>query len=466
MKGPIMPMNSGEIINDFNYKNKVIPNHNHMRREDLDENEKFMNYNKNIRISQEPNNYINNENIIASTQNVIEQNDFMNMQCSVNNYQKILQDFQYLNALLNRKNLALENELSLLKNKYNDTKLDIDDINKHILICKENQEKIISDLTEKNNYLENILSKKVNDNNKNMDENNKEILNNKNNINLNLFIYKMKKIFKNNIEMNDEIKDEDYLNIISNNIIQLNDELIKCKKDIEQKDFEINNLKNENKSLKLKIQQINYNNKQSINVSKEYSSNYFNSSTDCFVEKKPRIVHNNLINLTNDNISDFLLKDNYSNYSGQIKRPNFQAKFTPFSHSPLRNNFINNLSRTPLLENLKKKTYNINNNNNNNNNNIHFNKKYGFTNNNNEKRLINSRSYGSLKIKSLNQFNNNNDMNTMDNYMTPKVNLVNQQCINSKNSLQCLMNNVAQLETALKNTQNNIDVNPINNFNC
>jgi hypothetical protein len=276
----------------------------------------------------------------------------------------------------------------------------------------------------------------------------------------------MKKIFKDNIEMNDEIKDEDYLNIISNNIIQLNDELIKCKKDIEQKDFEINNLKNENKSLKLKIQQINYNNKQSINVSKEYSTNYFNSSTDCFVEKKPRIVHNNLINLTNDNISDFLLKDNYSNYSGQIKKPNFQAKFTPFSRSPLRNNFINNLSKTPLLENFKKKTYNINNNNNNNN--IHFNKKYGFTNNNNnnEKRLINSRSYGSLKIKSLNQFINNNDMNTLDKYMTPKVNLVNQQCINSKNSLQCLMNNVAQLETALKNTQNNIDVNPINNFNC
>ena len=255
MKDPIMSINTGKISNDYNYKNNVnvISNHN---------------------LCQKP------ENIICSTQQIMEENDYMNVKYSVNNYQKILQDFQYLNALLNKKNIALENELELLKNKYNEAKNDIDDINKHISICKENQEKVMSDLIERNDYLENLLSKNVNenlnvnnneDNNKNnINKNNEnELSNYKKNMNLNLFIYKMKKIFKNDIEMNDKITDEEYLNQISNNIIKINDELIKCKSDIEQKDLEINNLKNENKTLKLKLQQLNYNNnnKQSINAS-------------------------------------------------------------------------------------------------------------------------------------------------------------------------------------------------------
>ena len=104
---------------------------------------------------------------------------------------------QYLNSFLNKKNLALESQLELIKNKYNEAKADIDDINKHISFCKENQDKIISDLIERNNYLENLFSKENNKNDNKLDikKEKEEISNNKSNINLHLFIYKMKKYF-------------------------------------------------------------------------------------------------------------------------------------------------------------------------------------------------------------------------------------------------------------------------------
>ena len=77
-----------------------------------------------------------------------------------------------------------------------------------------------------------------------------------------------------------------------------------------------------------------------------------------------------------------------------------------------------------------------------------------------EKKLINSRSIGALKYKTLNDFENDKNNNK---YQLPKATLVYQQCQNSKNSLQNLMNNVAQLENVLKDAQNNIYENDIDN---
>lgn len=451
MNDPMMPINHGAIMNNYNYKKNYIPNN--LRIEDVNSNDNIINYNS-LKINDDQNNnnidIDNNNNIISSTHEIIGQNKYIKAQRPLNNYQKIIQDLQYINAFLNKKNLDLENELEHLKNKYNSTKNDLNDINKHISICKENQDKIIKDLDERNNYLENLLMK--NENNINKDE----LLDNKKNINLNLFIYKMKKIFKNNMEVNENIKDEEYLNIISDNISKINDELIKYKKDIEKKDAEIKQLKNENQVLKLKLSQNNYNNKHQIIASNDPSSNYCDPSID-YITEKPSMTRRKLLHIANDNISNFDYKDNYSNYSNsQVKVPIYPMKYSSYSPSPLRSNFINNLPKTPTVGNVNNKTYDID-------------YKASYKRNglmrNMERKLMNSHSIASLKFKTLNEYENNKRHN-MNKYQLPKATLVNQQCINSKNSLQSLMNNVTQLENALKNAQKNIDANCIDNINC
>jgi predicted nucleic acid-binding Zn-ribbon protein len=119
--------------------------------------------------------------------------------------ENIIQNLQYTNSLLNQRNISLEKELEKIKNKYNLCKQDLNNINKHISICKNNQDKIIKDLRERNDYLEQL--------NTNSKENNK----------LNSFIKKMKILFNNNNIEGEDIKDEDYLDIIGNNIIKMNE---------------------------------------------------------------------------------------------------------------------------------------------------------------------------------------------------------------------------------------------------
>ena len=419
------------IINDNNYKNI---------------NDHIINYKNNLDIDDDQNCSNNqNQNIIFSTKKILGLNENINNQYGLNNYQKIIQDLQYSNAFLNKKNLNLESELEYLKNKYNSSKNDIDDINKHIEICKENQDKIISDLMERNDYLENLILKK----NK-IDVKPEEVLNNKNNINLHLFIYKMKRIFNNGnfskTKMDEKMEDEDYLNFIINNIIKMNDELIIFKKELEEKEFEIKKLKKENQLLKIKFQHIYNKNKLNNNL------NCYNSSKS-YVRIKTPVERRKLINLNNDNISNLDYKDNYSSYSyHQAKVPLFFGNYKTHSSSPLNNNFINNLSKTPNASDFKLHCYNSN----------IDNVPFAKSNNNEylEKKLMNSHSIGNLKYKTLTDFENDKNNNK---YQFPKATLVYQQCANSKNSLQSLMNNVAQLENVLKDAQNNIYENSIEN---
>ena len=442
-------MNQRTIL-DNNYNNNIIPNCLEMV-ENINEN--LMDYKNNLQINQEikqnkkmPNlNYqYQNPDLISSTQNIIGRNESFKTQYILNNYQKIINDLQYTNALINKKNLDLESELEFIKNKYNAVKNDINDINNHISICKENQDKIISELIERNTYLENLIS--PNDKNDKKFDEKKELLENKSNINLNLnlFIYKMKKLF-NNPDIDGKIKDEDYLNILYNNVLKINEELIITKKELEKKYFELSRLEKENHILKEKLQQMHYNNKPPINIYKN-NSNYQISSIDYRHAKTPMERSQIMPLAINDNISNFDFKDNYSNYSQNKSRfPLFIGKYKSHSPSPLRNNLINNLSKSPNVSDFKIQTYNTEN---------ISNLSFPFKNNKIlEKRLVNSRSIGSMKFKTLNDLENDKNNNK---YQFPKATLVSQQCANSKNSLQSLMNNVAQLESALKETQNNI----------
>ena len=454
----IIPLNQ-RPINNTNCKNNIIPSGN---KTIYDINENLLNYKNNFNIEQQPNIFnnlnINDkdinliQNIISKSKGIIEQNANIKSKFNKDNFQRLIQDLQYSNDLLNKKNLALESELEIIKNKYNLTKNDIDDINKHISICKENQDKIINDLIDRINYLENTNSK----NNLNIEDNkNNEIKNgeiaNKNNIDLHLFIYKMKKIFCNNFELNEANKDEDNLNIIANNIIRINNELNIYKKELEVKNFEINKLKKENQILKIKLNQMN-NNRQFLGVPNNNVSQYYTSSVG-YPNFKTNIERKPSVDFSKDNISNYDFKDNYSNYSNsQIKIPKFSGKYKSHSPSPLRNNIINNVSKSPNAGIFKMhsfKTENLLNNN------IPFDiKKYGIK----EKKLSNSRSISQLKFNMLNDENDKNN-----NYQYPKATIHNKQCENSKNSLQNLMNNVAQLENALRDAQTNIDINSLDN---
>ena len=448
----IIPLNQ-RPINNSNYKNNIIPTGN-KKLYDINENifniEKSQNILNNFNtkdINQSP-----NQNIISSKKDIMEQDENIKSKYNNYNYPKLIQDLQYSNALLNKKNLELESELELIKNKYSSTKNDINDINKHISICKENQDKIINDLIERNKYLENIYSKNSNnkENNKNNEIKNKEIINNKNNINLHLFIYKMKKIFCNVFELDETNKDEDNLNIITNNIIRISDELNIYKKELEMKNFELNKLKKVNQILKIKLNQMNnHNNRQFLNMPNNNALKYYTSSIGnrgfiSNIERKPLV----------DNISNYDFKDNFSNYSNsQIKIPKISGKYKSHSPSPLRNNIINNISKSPNAGDFKMNSFNtekfLNNK-------IPFDlRKYGIK----EKKLTNSRSIGQLKFNMLNEFENNKN----NNYQYPKATLFNKQCENSKNSLQNLMNNVSQLENALNEAQTNIDINSLDN---
>ena len=258
-----------------------------------------------------------------------------------------------------------------------------------------------------------------------------------------------------------KIKDEDYLNIIANDIIRINDELNIYKKELEIKNFEINKLKRENQILKIKLNQINTNNRQFIDMPNNNPSKYYTSSVDnSGFTTNINLTRRPLVAFTNNNFSNYDFKDNLSNYSNytnystnQIKMPKFLAKYKSHSPSPLKNNIINNQSKSPNVGDFKMNNFNTDNFLNNK---IPFdNRKYGIK----EKKLSNSRSISHLKLNMLNEFENDKN----NKYQYPKATIFNKQCDNSKNSLQNLMNNVSQLENALKDAQNNIDVNSLDN---
>jgi hypothetical protein len=289
--------------------------------------------------------------------------------------ENIIQNLQYTNSLLNQRNISLEKELEKIKNKYNLCKQDLNNINKHISICKNNQDKIIKDLKERNDYLEQL--------NINSKENNK----------LNSFIKKMKILFNSNNIEGEDIKDEDYLDIIGNNIIKMNEEFLLCRNELNKKIHEYNLLKQEIQNMKLNI---------NSNIPKNYNTRV-----------KTPIGHNkSKLNNLNKNIISFPTVDNnnspksFRNNNNKIPIPK-----TPQLNPQMYKDMINN-------ENISLRRKN--------NNKINI-----------DKKLINSHS-----LKALNKYKNLKESNNI----YQRNNIIENN--NSNDPIQSLMNKVKQLEKA------------------
>lgn len=289
--------------------------------------------------------------------------------------ENIIQNLQYTNSLLNQRNISLEKELEKIKNKYNLCKQDLNNINKHISICKNNQDKIIKDLKERNDYLEQL--------NTNTKENNK----------LNLFIKKMKILFNNNNIEGEDIKDEDYLDIIGNNIIKMNEEFLLCRNELNKKIHEYNLLKQEIQNMKLNI---------NSNIPKNYNTRV-----------KTPIGHNkSKLNNLNKNIISFPTVDiNNSPKSFRNNNNKIPIPKTPQLNPQMYKDMINN-------ENISLRRKN--------NNKINI-----------DKKLINSHS-----LKALNKYKNLKESNNI----YQRNNIIENN--NSNDPIQNLMNKVKQLEKA------------------
>ena len=323
---------------------------------------------------------------------------------NLNYYENIIQDLQYTNALINNRNLSLEKELEIIKNKYNLCKQDLNDINMHISICKDTQDKIIKDLTERNDYLEQL----------NLTKENKEIneaneLSKKKNITdkIHNFIEKMKKLFEYDDKGNKS--DEDYLDIIENNIIKINEELLLCKTDLNKKIHEINKLKHEMQNVKL--YQNNYINNYNNNIPKDYNR-----------VKTPLGHYKNKIKFLNNNKNIEIF-------------PSINNSNSPKS---LRNKIDNNIS-IPKTPQLNLQTFNDS-----------YNKDISKGRNKNkkisiEKKLINSRSLNPQNFKTLKEAENERKYNFQ------RENLNNNENLNSDDVIEGIMNNVKHLEKTFNN---------------
>ena len=289
--------------------------------------------------------------------------------------ENIIQNLQYTNSLLNQRNISLEKELEKIKNKYNLCKQDLNNINKPISICKNNQDKTIKDLKERNDYLEQL--------NTNSKENNK----------LNSFIKKMKILFNNNNIEGEDIKDEDYLDIIGNNIIKMNEEFLLCRNELNKKIHEYNLLKQEIQNMKLNI---------NSNIPKNYNTRV-----------KTPIGHNkSKLNNFNKNIISFPTVDiNNSPKSFRNNNNKIPIPKTPQLNPQMYKDMINN-------ENISLRRKN--------NNKINI-----------DKKLINSHS-----LKALNKYKNLKESNNI----YQRNNIIENN--NSNDPIQNLMNKVKQLEKA------------------
>ena len=306
-----------------------------------------------------------------------------------NYYENIIQNLQYTNTLLNNRNISLEKELEIIKNKYNFCKQDLNDINKHISICKDTQDKIIKDLKERNDYLEKMNITK--DNNNNIKEK------------LHSFVEKIRILFEHDIK--EEKSDEDYLDVIGNKIIKLNEEFLLNRNELNKRVLEVNKLKNEIQNMKLN----NNNNFMNNYIPKNYSR-----------VKTPMARSKN--------------KFKYLNNNKNIQiNPEEENSNSPKS---FRNKMNNNIS-IPKTPQINQETFNDIS--------LSKNKDKKI---NLEKKLINSHSLNSSKFRTLKE--SEKDLN----YYYQNENLNNNKNLNSNDLIQSLMNNVKHLESTFNKRPN------------
>ena len=309
---------------------------------------------------------------------------------TTNYYENIIQNLQYTNTLLNNRNISLEKELEIIKNKYNFCKQDLNDINKHISICKDTQDKIIKDLKERNDYLEKMNITK--DNNNNIKEK------------LHSFVEKIRILFEHDIK--EEKSDEDYLDVIGNKIIKLNEEFLLNRNELNKRVLEVNKLKNEIQNMKL--------NNNNNNFMNNYIPNNYSRVKTPMARSKNKFKYLN----NNKNI--------------QIN-PSEENSNSPKS---FRNKMNNNIS-IPKTPQINPETFNDIS--------LSKNKDKKI---NLEKKLINSHSLNSSKFRTLKE--SEKDIN----YFYQNENLNNNKNLNSNDLIQSLMNNVKHLESTFNKRPN------------
>ena len=309
---------------------------------------------------------------------------------TTNYYENIIQNLQYTNTLLNNRNISLEKELEIIKNKYNFCKQDLNDINKHISICKDTQDKIIKDLKERNDYLEKMNITK--DNNNNIKEK------------LHSFVEKIRILFEHDIK--EEKSDEDYLDVIGNKIIKLNEEFLLNRNELNKRVLEVNKLKNEIQNMKL--------NNNNNNFMNNYIPNNYSRVKTPMARSKNKFKYLN----NNKNI--------------QIN-PEEENSNSPKS---FRNKMNNNIS-IPKTPQINQETFNDIS--------LSKNKDKKI---NLEKKLINSHSLNSSKFRTLKESEKN------INYFYQNENLNNNKNLNSNDLIQSLMNNVKHLESTFNKRPN------------
>ena len=309
---------------------------------------------------------------------------------TTNYYENIIQNLQYTNTLLNNRNISLEKELEKIKNKYNFCKQDLNDINKHISICKDTQDKIIKDLKERNDYLEKMNI--TNDNNNNIKEK------------LHSFVEKIRILFEHDIK--EEKSDEDYLDVIGNKIIKLNDEFLLNRNELNKRVLEVNKLKNEIQNMKL-------------NNNNNFMNNYIPNNYSRV--KTPMARSKNKFKYLNNN-KNIEINDSEEN-----------------SNSPksFRNKMNNNIS-IPKTPQINQETFNDIS--------LSKNKDKKI---NLEKKLINSHSLNSSKFRTLKE--TEKDINYF--YQNENLNNNNKN-LNSNDLIQSLMNNVKHLESTFNKRPN------------
>ena len=308
---------------------------------------------------------------------------------TANYYENIIQNLQYTNTLLNNRNISLEKELEIIKNKYNFCKQDLNDINKHISICKDTQDKIIKDLKERNDYLEKMNITKDNNNIKEK---------------LHSFVEKIRILFEHDIK--EEKSDEDYLDVIGNKIIKLNEEFLLNRNELNKRVLEVNKLKNEIQNMKLNNNNNNFMNNY---IPKNYSR-----------VKTPMARSKNKFKYLNNNKNIQINPEEENSNSPKTFRNKMNNNISIPKTPQINPETFNDIS----LSKNKDKKINL------------------------EKKLINSHSLNSSKFRTLKE--SEKDIN----YFYQNENLNNNKNLNSNDLIQSLMNNVKHLESTFNKRPN------------
>ena len=308
---------------------------------------------------------------------------------TTNYYENIIQNLQYTNNLLNNRNISLEKELEIIKNKYNFCKQDLNDINKHISICKDTQDKIIKDLKERNDYLEKMNISKDNDHIKEK---------------LHSFVEKIRILFEHDIK--EEKNDEDYLDVIGNKIIKLNEEFLLNRNELNKRVLEVNKLKNEIQNMKL-------------NNNNNFMNNYIPNNYSRV--KTPMARSKNKFKYLNNNKNIQINPEEENSNSPKSFRNKINNNISIPNTPQINQETFNDIS----LSKNKDKKINL------------------------EKKLINSHSLNSSKFRTLKK----SEKDTNYFYQNENLNNNNKN-LNSNDLIQSLMNNVKHLESTFNKRPN------------